>query len=234
MKNSVIVSALLALAFLFPNTNVQAQGNSKAIEDVYAFDYIYKLNMATKKDDILFDYYLTNDANYFGMDISSAISNDKNEMKVFTVVDSENAVTAIFMEMMGKKILKKSKFKIDDFDSKEDDSFTFTKIDSKTILGYQCDGFVGENKDSKITFYITNEAPVSFNKMWKNDKSKTPKGFNPAWVEKYTDNGLLMEMDFVDKKKSKNNMTMTCVGLEKTDFSVDTSEYGSMLGALTN
>lgn len=190
--------------------------------------------MTHKKDDIQFDYYLKKDADYFGFDIS-AMTKGNADMKMFTVMDNGNAVTAMFMEMMGKKIVRKSKIKLSDFTSDEDaNDFTFTKIASKTILGFDCDGFVGENKDSQVTFYITNEAPVSFSKIWETDKNKTPKGFNPAWVEKYTDNGLLMEMDYVDKKKSKNNMTMECVGLEKTDFSIQASDYGSMLGALGN
>lgn len=234
MKNTAIFRVFLCLSLLLTSQIMLAQSDSKTIKDAYDFDYIYKLNMNTKKDNIQFDYYLKKDAGYFGFDISE-MTKGQEGMKMFTVMDNDNAVIAMFMEMMGKKIVRKSKIKLSDFNSKEDENdFTFTKIGSKTILGYKCDGFIGENKDSKVTFYITNEAPVSFSKMWESDKKNAPKGFNPAWLDKYTDNGLLMEMAYVDKKKSKNNMTMECVGLEKTDFSIQASEYSSMLGAIGN
>jgi len=50
-------------------------------------------------------------------------------------------------------------------------------------------------------------------------------------VKKYSKSGLVMEMHYVDKKKPKNNTSMNCIGLDKTDFSINTSDYGSMLGA---
>jgi hypothetical protein len=50
-------------------------------------------------------------------------------------------------------------------------------------------------------------------------------------MKKYAENGLMMEMIYEDKKKSKNNMTMQCTGLDKTDFSLDISKYSSMMSA---
>lgn len=231
MKNSVFRVALCFL-FLVSSTVVLSQNGSKELKDAYDFDYIYQLKMTNKKDDVQFDYYLKKDAGYFGFDISSLTKNQK-DMKMFTVMDNDAGVTGMFMEMMGKKMVQKSKINLNDFDSdKNDPDFSITKIGSKTILGYECDGFIMENKDSKTTMYITNEAPVNFSKIWDNSKTKMPKGFNPAWMKKYGENGLLMEMQYVDKKKSKNNATMECVGLEKTDFALQASDYGSMLGAL--
>lgn len=221
---------LLCFSLLLSSTLFFAQNNSKELNDTYNFDYIYKLEMTSKKDVIEFDYYLKKDAGYFGFDLPT-ISKSQEGVKMFTVIDNDNEVTAMFMEMMGKKMLKKSKLKLSDFDSDDNSDYKMEKIGSKTILGYNCDGFVMEDDKSKLTFYMTNEAPVSFNQIWDTGKAKLPKGFNPAWMEKYAENGLMMEMQYVDKKKSKHNMTMECVGLEKTDFSIQTSDYGSMLGA---
>lgn len=231
MKNSIFRVAL-CFFFLVSSTVVFSQKGSKDLKDAYDFDYIYQLKMTNKKDDVQFDYYLKKDAGYFGFDISTLTKNQK-DMKMFTIMDNDTGVTGMFMEMMGKKMVQKSKINLNDFDSdKNDPDFSITKIGSKTILGYECDGFIMENKDSKTTMYITNEAPVNFSKIWDNSKTKMPKGFNPAWMKKYGENGLLMEMQYVDKKKSKNNATMECVGLEKTDFALQASDYGSMLGAL--
>lgn len=198
----------------------------------YDFDYIYQLKMMHKKKDITFDYYLKKDKKYFGFD-SAEMNKGSQDSKIFMVMDNDLGVTAMFMEMMGKKIVQKTKLKASDFKNDTDNSdYTFTKIDSKTILGRECEGFVSENDEVKITFYITDEVPVSFNQIFGANPKTLPKGFDPAWMKKYEDNGLMMEMIFVDKKKSKNSMTMECVGLEKTDFSIKTSQYGSMMSAL--
>ena len=229
---TTLFRVVLGLLFLCSSNSLLAQNNSKELRDNYDFDYTYKLKMTHKKDDIQFDYYLKKDAGYFGFSIP-LMTKEQEGMNMFTVMDTDNAVTAMFMEMMGKKVVQKSKIKLSDFDADNDTSdFTIKEIGSKTILGYNCQGFIMENKDTEITAYITDEAPISFNKVWDTGKNKMPKGFNPAWMKKYSENGLMMEMQYVDKKKAKNNMTMTCVALEKTDFSIQTSNYGSMLGAL--
>lgn len=228
---TTLLRAALCIIFLFSSNLIIAQKNTKELKDVYDFDYTYKLKMTNKKDDIQFDYYLKKDAEYFGF-LIPIMSKNQEGMNMFTVMDNANKVTAIFMEVMGKKMLQKSKIKLDDFDSDNDASdFTIKEIDSKTILGYNCQGFVMENKDTHLTIYITDEAPISFNKVWDTGKNKMPKGFNPSWMKKYSENGLMMEMHYVDKKKAKNNMTMTCIEIEKTDFSIRSSDYGSMLGA---
>lgn len=230
MKNSIFRTAL-CVVFLFSSSLILAQNKSNELQDTYDFDYIYKMQMINKKNDIQFDYYLKKDAGYFGFDIS-AMTKDQEGMNMFTIMDNDNGITGMFMEMMGKKMVKTSKIKLSDFDSDTDNSdYKITKIGSKTILGFECDGFVMENKESEATIYITNEAPVSFNKVWDTGKNKMPKGFDPSWMKRYAENGLMMEMQYVDKKKSKNNMTMTCIALEKTDFKIQASNYGSILSA---
>lgn len=229
---TTLLRVVLGFIFLFSSNVILAQKNSKELKDVYDFDYTYKLKLTNKKDDIQFDYYLKKDADYFGFALP-ILSKDQEGMNMFTVMDNQNLVTAMFMEVMGKKVVQKTKIKLSDFDADNNASdFTIKEIGSKTILGYKCQGFIMENKESQITVYITDEAPISFNKVWDNGKNKMPKGFNPSWMKKYSENGLMMEMHYVDKKKDKNNMTMTCIELEKTDFSIQSSDYGSMLGGV--
>ena len=227
----MLLRVVFGFIFLWSSNQILAQNNSKELKDIYDFDYTYKLKMTNNKDDIQFDYYLKKDAEYFGFALPM-MGKDQQGMNMFTVMDNENLVTAMFMEVMGKKVVQKTKIKLSDFDADNNASdYTIKEIGSKTILGYKCQGFIMENKDSEITFYITDEAPISFNKIWDTGKNKMPKGFNPSWMKKYSD-GLMMEMQYVDKKKSKNNMTMTCIALEKTDFSITPSNYGSMLGGV--
>jgi len=201
------------------------------LPSTYDFDYIYQLKMTHKKGDITLDYYLKEDGKYFGFD-SAEMSKSSPDTKMFMVMDSELEVTAMFMEMMGKKIVQKTKLKASDVMEDSDMSdYIFTEIDSKTINGFECEGFVSENDKVKMTFYITGDVPVSFNQGFGNNMKNVPKGFSASLMKKYSDNGLMMEMIYEDKNKAKNNMTMQCTSLEKTDFSIDTKKYGSMMGA---
>ncbi len=232
MKTQQITKFAIYLTFLMIFQFGFSQKTSKVeLPSTYDFDYIYQLKMTYKKGDVTFDYYLKEGGTYFGFD-SAEMSKSSPDTKMFMVMDSNLNITAMFMEMMGKKVVQKTKLKASDFESDDDMSeYTFTQIDSKTINGYECEGFLSENDKVKMTFYITDDVPVSFNQGFGNNMKNVPKGFSAALLKKYADNGLMMEMIYEDKKKSKNNMTMQCTDLEKTDFSIDTSKYGSMMGA---
>lgn len=231
MKTQRITKFAFFLTFFIFFQNGYSQKASKVeLPSSYDFDYIYKLKMTHKKGDLTFDYYLKEGAQYFGFDTSEMTKG--SDTKMFMVMDSNLNITAMFMEMMGKKVVQKTKLNTSDFkDGGDASEYTFTKIDSKTIMGYDCEGFVSENNETSITFYMTNDVPVSFNQAFDSNIKDLPKGFNPAWMKKYAENGLMMEMIYVDKKKSKNSMTMHCIGLEKTNFSIEASKYGSMMSA---
>jgi len=225
--------AVIVCCLVLHTTMAQNEKETKdKLPATYDFDYLYKLKMTHKKGNMTFDYYLNKDSKYFGFD-TSEMAKGNNGTKVFMVMDSELGLTAMFMDMMGKKVVQKTSFNTSKYGTDTDNmsDHTFTQIDSKTINGYECEGYVSENDDQKITFYITDDVDVSFNQMFGSNTKNLPKGFDTGWLEKYAENGLMMEMIYEDKKKSKNNMTMLCTDLEKTDFSIDTSKYGSMMGA---
>ena len=223
---------ILAFLFIF-QTGYSQKASQVELPSTYDFDYVYKLKMTHKKGDVMLTYFLKEGAQYFGFDTAEMTKG--SDTKMFMVMDNNLNVTAMFMEMMGKKIVQKTKLKASSFDTDNDNSeYTFTKIDSKTIMGYECEGFVSENDEAKITFYITDDVPVSFNQVFGANAKQMPKGFNPDWMKKYAENGLMMQMIFVDKKKAKNSMTMDCISLDKTDFSIDASAYGSMMSAFGN
>lgn len=207
-------------------------GKSKKVDlpATYTFDYNYKLQMTTQsqKEAIIVDYFLKKDADYFGFKMSQMKSGQGD---MFFVMDNTLKVNAMFMDMMGQKMVQTSTLDMKDIakSSAEDTSdFKLKKIGTKTIMGYECQGFITDNADAEITFYIAENAPVSLNNMWEANAKNMPKGFNAEWL-KNLENGLMMEMVYLDKKKSKNNMTMTCIALETTDFSIKTSDYKSGL-----
>ena len=231
MTSKIFINLGLFIAFLFVFQTGYSQKASKIqLPTTYDFDYTYKLKMTHKKGDMELTYFLKEGAQYFGFDTGDMTKG--SDTKMFMVMDGSIGVTAMFMEMMGKKVVQKTKLKGSDFDTNSENSdYTFTKIESKTIMGFECEGFVSENDENKITFYITDDVPVSFNQVFGANVKQMPKGFNPDWMKKYAENGLMMQMIFVDKKKSKNSMTMDCIGLDKTDFSINASAYGSMMSA---
>lgn len=230
------LSTLILLSIFAIQTSFAQFGKANKVElpETYTFDYSYKLKVTHKKGDVILNYFLKQDANYFGFDLSE-MNEDTQGANIFMVLDSELEVTAMFMQMMGKNVVQKTKLKPSDYVSEDDMSdYDFKQIDSKIINGYDCEGYVSENEKHKITFYITDDVPVSFNDMFGKNVKNLPKGFNSDWMKKYAENGLMMEMIFEDKKKSKNNMTMLCTDLEPTDFSIDTTTYTSMMGVLGN
>ena len=236
MKTTNTIKLTFYFTFFLFLGQLSAQSKSSTeLPNTYDFDYVYKLKITHKKNDAQLDYYLKKGEDYFGFDTSAMMQESNNDAKMFMVMDNQRGISAMFMEMMGKKMVQKSNVKgnnmmADDYST----GFTFKKIGSKTILGYHCEGFEGENEEVKITFYITNEVPVSFNQVWGADMKNMPKSFDPNLIEKYAENGLMMEMIFVDKNKDKNSMTMECIELDKTDFSINTTTYGSMMGAFGN
>jgi hypothetical protein len=206
--------------------------NSKKVDlpATYTFDYNYKLKMTTQsqKKDMVMDYYLKKDAEYFGFKMDQ-IKTEQGDM--FFVMDNNLDVNAMFMDMMGQKMVQTTSLNMkemtkDTVESNKD--FNIKKIGTKTILGFECQGFVIDNDEAEITFYIAENAPVSFNNMMDANLKNMPKGFNTEWMKKM-ENGLMMEMIYKDKKKSKNDMTMTCIALNKTDFSIKTSDYKSSI-----
>ena len=233
MKTQFLLKVTFVITlFLYFQIGHAQKPSDVTLPATYDFDYIYKLKMTHKKGDMVLDYYLKKDGDYFGFD-SPEMAKANANAKMFMVMDANLNVTAMFMEMMGKKMVQKTKMNnmysnTGDYDGSD---YNFKEIESKTIMGYDCDGYVTENDKIKMTFYMTDDVPVSFNKVFGANMKNLPKGFDPELMKKYAENGLMMEMIFEDKKKSKNNVNMQCTGLDKTDFSINTSEYGSMMGA---
>ncbi len=235
MSANLLKTAIICILFSFISLKGFSQllGSKKVdLPSTYTFDYSYKLKMTSQsqKDDVVIEYFLKKGADYFGFKMDQ-MKTDQGTM--FMVMDNNLNVNVMFMDMMGQKMIQTTSLNMkgmvkDAAESNKD--FTIKKIGTKTILGYECQGFITDNDEAEITFYIAENAPVSFKGMWDANSKNMPKGFNPEWMKKM-ENGLMMEMIYKDRKKPKNNMPMTCIELEKTDFSIKTSDYKtSMFG----
>ncbi|TLP74274.1 DUF4412 domain-containing protein [Maribacter sp. ACAM166] len=207
------------------------QVDPSILPERYDFEYKYTMQMKHKKGNMNMTYYLKPDAKYFGSQPEMEDNPMANGM--FMLFDQELEIIVILMESENGKsghVLKSPTADIGEMAEQETtniNDYTFTELSTKTILGYECQGFQMENDDMKMTMYIAMDSPVSFNQVFGDHMKTTPKGFDPKWLKK-ADNSIVMEMDMIHKKKEKYNMTMTCVALEKYPKTVVVSDYEFM------
>ncbi|WP_299271868.1 DUF4412 domain-containing protein [uncultured Psychroserpens sp.] len=227
MKTLKII-ILLYLVFLFPKEVLAQEGHSKknTLPNSYDFEWAITMEMKTKQGSFIMDYYLKKDEPYFGFK-NDQLAKAHKDASMFMVMDKERHINVVFMSAMGQNIVQTTKMDDFDVDNDANSDYKITEIGTKTIQGYKCTGFKTENAEHEVIFYVTNEVPVSFTQIWGFDEKSKPKGFKSGWM-KYAENGLVMEMDFKHKKKSKFNVSMICKGIKKSEFSIDTTQYKSM------
>ncbi len=191
------------------------QADPSEVPEVYDFDWNYVMKMETRQGDMTLNYFLKKDAPYFGMKLP------ENDM--YMVMDPSRNLSVMYMSSEGNNMVMATKMPETlpeeiGAENDADDEFSFRKIANKTILGYDCEGYQGENRDMVITFYVTKEPDVSFGDFYKSDKTNLPKGFDPNWIE--DGNGIMMQMIMEGKKNAKDNATMTCIALDRKIFSI--------------
>ena len=210
------------------------QVDPSTLPNNYDFEWKYTLQMKHEKGNMNMTYYLKPKAKYFAS--QPEIEHNQMANGMFMIFDDELDIMVILMENEDSKsgfALKNPSIAIED-DSEANDmasleDYTFTELDTKTILGYECQGFQMENDDMKMTMYVALDAPVSFNQVYGGHLKNKPKGFDPKWMKK-SENSIVMEMDMVSKKKKKFSAKMTCVALEKMTKTITISDYEFMDG----
>lgn len=186
----------------------------------YDFDWQYTLNMDTSQGNMDMTYLLKEDAPYVGI-----IMPEMADMTM--VMDNEKGHMVMFMNSGGTKMLTATKLDLEaaaegtDMDNPYAD-IEYQEIAPKEIMGYTCKGYKASTEEYDFTFYVTDEAGISFNDVFSNQKNM-PKNFDPEWLKNGT--GLMMEMNMTDKKDPKKNVTMTCTSIAKKDFSVKKGDY---------
>ncbi len=206
-------------------TNMSIPGlgqKSVAISEIpnsYNFEWKYSLKVNTKDGDMIMDYFLKPNQPYFGF--NSPTMND-----MFMVMDTGNNIMVIYMKSEKNSSIMAMAVPDDlNVDKMKDESedFTYEILPNKTIMGYNCKGVRATNDRHDMTMYFTNEAPVSFNDIYKSDKAQIPDGMIKYFKD--GENTLMLELTMIDKKKSKQNATMECIGLEEVQRIIDKSDY---------
>jgi len=203
------------------------------LPESYEFEWKYKLQMKSKSKHGEMDmvYNLKSGANYFGFKPEFKEKRMTNGMVI--VMDEGLRTMTIFRNSNGKKsgyIISTPVDSVKDVAENEElmKEMNYKELDTKKILGYDCQGFQIENKEIKMIMYVTFDAPVSFNQIYGGaNKKALPKGFDPKWL-KGADNSLMMEMTFINKKKKKYNTTMTCVELVNEPKTIVVADYEFM------
>ena len=198
--------------------------NPEEIPTSYDFDWIYKMRITHTNGEMDMLYHLKEDAPYFGMEM-------QQQGEMFIVFDDKNDLSVMFMASGENKYLMATRFDMEETSEGSEeyyDDMEIKEIGTKTILGYECQGYEGENKDYIFQFYITKEAGIGFDRMFQNKQNNLPEDFNPDWLQ--DGDALLMQMRMEDKNSSKNNMSMTCTKIEKEPLTIRKANYTSMGG----
>lgn len=186
----------------------------------YNFDWKYTMNMHTTEGEMDMTYLLKEDSPHFGMQLP-------NVPGMFMVMDGEKQMMVMFMDSEGSKMLTATKLDPASLEASETENpyenAEMKEIGSKEIMGYHCKGYQTETPEHVFTFYVTDEAGVSFSDIFKANQKNAPKGFNPDWFK--DGKALMMEMDMKDKNDPSKNVSMTCTQLEKTNFTLNKADY---------
>lgn len=212
------------------NASIGSVNNvKKELPESYAFDWEYKTELKSSKDEAMDMNYLiaSNSKDYFGMEMSN--KELKGKGKMIMVMDNKQKQNIMFMDMSGQKMAQTTKMSEIKENNKKDPEYSFKEIGSKTILGYESYGMEIENADYIATVYFTLDAPVSFSAFFAFANNKNaPKGFDPALLQVLEEDALIMEMTAVNKKKKNESFTMTAISLEQKETTIKTRDYQIM------
>jgi hypothetical protein len=178
------------------------------IPEFYDFEWKFTFQLKTRNGERWMNFLFKKDASYFGLQISEAekrylvVDPKRNINVLFLELEDTNTIIATRIPDIKEKVVKRKE---------KQGLFRFNKIGNKSIIGYKSEGFQAENKEFVYTFYIAKETGPGNHDFHRNSQKLIPKNFNPNWLEK----GMLMQMIAEGKKSVQDNITLTCIRIEK-------------------
>ena len=110
------------------------------------------------------------------------------------------------------------------------ENYNISELPAKTIIGYKCEGLQLEDDRYILKVYHTTEANIKLSNFLsfgnQNQKMDLP-DIDPKVSEQFS-NGLILQMDIIDKKKAKNNVNIIAKSLKKEEVSIKKSDYKTM------
>ncbi len=194
-------------------------GNMKDVSSLpasYQFDQKYTLEIKAEGNTMQMDYYLSKAKPYFGASMNMEGASD-----VFLIFDEPNnaLVTVMGDHSMAMNMDVDVDFDDDEFDLSD---YNISKLPNKTFLGYDCEGMLMENSESKMIVYFAPNIDNAFADIARMNKKGMPKG-----LEKYPNlmkGGLMMYMEVTDKtakKKKAGNAILECIAYEPASKKVN-------------
>ncbi len=215
----------------------------------YSFNASYTMKVITssKKDagEMQMKYYFTNEGDYMGAKMESMSSSSKktNEMPYSMMVfDFSKSSMYTFMENNGQKTYMGIGLNNAALNNYSDEKLATTKYtktsQTKTILGYLCDGYLLEDGGTKSLIWLSrNSVPVMknyYNSFKKMNAGAPANGFKMNYslnseIENMVMAGsAMLGMETTDSKGEK--FTMEVVELKASDsFNFNATAYKSLM-----
>lgn len=192
------------------------------LPEVYRFDCLYSLKMATREGDMQLDYLLNKTEPYMGMkpniggDITMVI--DEGNKAIVTLTGGQAFAMTMSEENAGLTEADK------EGDAEFLNDYTITQLPNRTFLGHDCMGYRMENDEHIMTVYVAPNMEAGFDNVFNTKQANIPPQMKS--LAKQYDNGLMMYMEMEDKKNRGNNSDtsaiMECIAFEKTTTEIRT------------
>ncbi|WP_431136804.1 hypothetical protein [Psychroserpens mesophilus] len=199
------------------------------LPESYDFDWQLEAEMAlnTRKKEVMDMIFLIKEgAMYQATQIAQKESKDMGNSTM--LFDSNLNSMVMFMEAQGQKLMQIHPIPETTQNNSEID-YKITELASKTILGFNCKGIQLEDDKYILKVYHATNAPVTLSNFlsFSGDKNMELPDIDPKILSQFS-NGLILEMDMIDKKKSKNNVNIVAKSLKNKKTSIEKADYQTM------
>ncbi|ALJ03630.1 hypothetical protein APS56_00015 [Pseudalgibacter alginicilyticus] len=197
-----------------------------------SYDFDWKLEtelvLNTKRNEVMNLTFLIKDgAQYQATKMNSETTKKMGE--TIMLFDNNLNTSLMLIDAQGNKFMQI--YPIPDAGKTEENINTYeiSDLPSKTIIGYQCHGLQLEDDRYLMKIYHTTEAEITLTNFLNfSGQNKMNLPDIDSRIIKQFSNGLIMEMDIIDKKKPKNNVNVIAKSLNKTTTSIKPNQYKSM------
>ncbi|TDU40407.1 hypothetical protein BXY82_2454 [Gelidibacter sediminis] len=200
------------------------------LPDSYDFDWEYKTLMvmdSKKKNNIEMTILIKENAPYTATQMVDPQIKDMGTMTM--LFDNELNTMVMFMKLQGNQnVLQIYAIPEVKVDNSEID-YEVKELPGKYILNYNCKGLQLIHEKYIVNVYHTTEAKLAlpnFFNFGANKNMKLP-DLDPRLAKQFT-NSLVMEMEYIDKKKAKNNFRISAVSLKQTPNTINKKDYKAM------
>ncbi|WP_461533084.1 hypothetical protein [Sinomicrobium sp.] len=192
--------------------------------DTYTFTHRYVMKVSGEKTgaDVVLNYYLAPDVSYTGMEMN------RQGMEMFTISDSKAGAMHSFISVNGNKMASTTSTRYDG--EGEDDipndtnllDYNITSLPDKIIAGHSCKGKQLEDHKNVIIFYYTQIKGVQLNLF---DREKSQQILPGELKGLFDPDSLIMYMEITEKTGKKQHVTMECLELSPSGYTLDTRDY---------